>query len=191
MRPIRIGLSGKAGSGKDTVAEYLIQNYDFVNLAFADKLKQVAYDLFGLNAQVRDRALLQALGNRMRQIDPAVWVHYVIKQLPLGLNVVVSDVRFLNEFEALKGLGFYMVRVERPLLARLEREKQLVKAQSNEVDDLELMGHDSETALDGIRDWYRTLHNVDTTQVLHDQVKHMISEIEKKHRKLIQQVRNV
>ncbi len=33
-----IGITGRAGAGKDTVADYLVENYDFVKRGFADPL---------------------------------------------------------------------------------------------------------------------------------------------------------
>lgn len=43
-----IGLSGLKGSGKDTVGAYLVKQYAFQRLSFADKLKQSAAALFGV-----------------------------------------------------------------------------------------------------------------------------------------------
>lgn len=40
-----IGLSGKAGSGKDTVADYLVKNYGYTKVSFAGALKQMALAL--------------------------------------------------------------------------------------------------------------------------------------------------
>lgn len=41
-----IGLCGKAGSGKDTVADILVRDLGFVKIAFADPLKRVCKDIF-------------------------------------------------------------------------------------------------------------------------------------------------
>ncbi len=38
-----LGLTGKAGSGKDTVAEYLVAEYGFKRYAFADAVRDIAY----------------------------------------------------------------------------------------------------------------------------------------------------
>lgn len=46
---ILLGLTGYKGSGKDTVAAYLIKEYGYERRAFADKLKQSAAALFGIN----------------------------------------------------------------------------------------------------------------------------------------------
>ena len=42
-----IGLCGLAGSGKDTVADFLVKDHDFVKVACADPLKRICRDVFG------------------------------------------------------------------------------------------------------------------------------------------------
>lgn len=49
-----IGLNGPKGSGKDTVGHYLVTEYGFTRLSFADKLKQSAAVLFGIKPEVWD-----------------------------------------------------------------------------------------------------------------------------------------
>lgn len=41
-----IGLTGRKSAGKDTVASYLVERYDFKRLAYADALKEAAAALF-------------------------------------------------------------------------------------------------------------------------------------------------
>lgn len=41
-----IGISGLAGSGKDTCADFLVRNKSFVKVALADPLKRIARDVF-------------------------------------------------------------------------------------------------------------------------------------------------
>lgn len=54
-----LGLTGAAGAGKDTVADYLSERYGFVKLAFAGVLRQEVQKAFGLPDQslFHDRAL--------------------------------------------------------------------------------------------------------------------------------------
>ena len=49
-----IGVCGLIGSGKDTVAQYLIDNHNFVKLSFADKLKDAVAVMFNWNRQLLD-----------------------------------------------------------------------------------------------------------------------------------------
>ena len=56
-----ISLSGEAGTGKDTAAEYLINNYGFSRVAFADELKQMCSKAFNLPMELfEDRRLKDA-----------------------------------------------------------------------------------------------------------------------------------
>jgi hypothetical protein len=146
-----IGLSGKAGAGKDTFAFYLQQLFGFTRAAFADPLKAAAAEVFGLSRdqlydpvlksipdqywQRTPRELLQKMGVGMREaIDRDVWVMATLRKLqalPLA-DWVVTDVRFPNEAIAIRHQGGYVVRVERPG-AGLEGEAGQ---------------HESETALD-------------------------------------------
>jgi hypothetical protein len=43
-----LGIRGKAGHGKDTTADYLIENYDIQKYNFADPMKRGAAELFGI-----------------------------------------------------------------------------------------------------------------------------------------------
>lgn len=44
-----IGLLGNNRSGKDTIADYLVKNYNFKKYAFADQIKRVSKEVFGWN----------------------------------------------------------------------------------------------------------------------------------------------
>lgn len=45
-----IGVSGQAGSGKDTVANYLAEQYNFAKVALADPIKRFGYHVFLFNS---------------------------------------------------------------------------------------------------------------------------------------------
>ena len=160
-----IGLTGKAGSGKDTVASHLSAEHGFRRIAFADTLKQMAVELdplipYGTSHHVRLRELLewygdnpdpwdlakgytevrsvlQVLGVAIRQLDPGFWINhsglYTYRTESDLDRVVVTDVRFENEVQAVKNLGGTVWRVVRPGAG----------AGTN-------AGHSSETALDNL-----------------------------------------
>lgn len=137
-----IGLVGRAGAGKDTAAEALAP-LGYHRVAFADALKQVAYDADPLiattptGASLRlseivdaigwDRAkreyedarrFLQRLGVAMRDAQPGIWVHIgMAKAAEIradGRHVVITDVRFEDEAQAIRDAGGLVVRIDRP-----------------------------------------------------------------------------
>lgn len=127
-----IGLSGYAQTGKDTVADYLVKEHGFVRVAFADKLRNVLYDLNPMVGQEplqakidvegwdkakqnpEVRRLLQALGVAARvNIHPDIWVRAALDSIKND-RVVITDVRFLNEAQAVKDYNGEIWRVTRP-----------------------------------------------------------------------------
>lgn len=100
---MRIVLLGKAGAGKDTVADYLVRHYGFRKYAFADSLKAVARQLWPERFEdCKPRKLLQDIGAKMREIDAAVWINCVFRRIAAEQpgRVVISDCRYPNEYYA-------------------------------------------------------------------------------------------
>lgn len=137
-----LGLSGYARSGKDTAANYFVENQGYVKISFADPIREalyelnptveldgkgfkplkVAIDLLGETWEsLKDhkngdvRGLLQRLGTEVgrEMFDQDLWVKQAINRIEDGAKVVVSDVRFENEAEAIKNLGGLVFRIER------------------------------------------------------------------------------
>lgn len=141
-----IGLTGLAGTGKDTSADHLCLEYGFVRAAFADpirsmvlqfleeagidhayvterRLKEVPIPGLGVSA----RALMQTIGTEVgRALHPDIWIRHLV--LRLGLDgepgstpvhdcIVISDVRFGNEAAWLRARGGRLVRLHRDTAA--------------------------------------------------------------------------
>lgn len=170
---IIIGLGGKAGSGKSTVAEFL-GHFGFREMAFAEPLKEAAALLFGFNEEQVNGALkeivdgrlgksprmvLQELGDACRAIWPEVFVSAIRRRLfRVSGRVVISDVRFLNEARCLELLGAKLIRVQRPGAG----------ARSG------LIGHASEEELDAWTGWSATIVNDGTRERLYRQVGYLL-----------------
>lgn len=117
MKKIWIALSGKAGCGKSTIADALNKK-GFIRMSFAHRLKVLCKELFPekmTENKEEYRDVLQKFGMYARNIDPIVWINVVVRILN-RLNypkVVIDDLRFYNEWWALKSRGFKMVRIHR------------------------------------------------------------------------------
>ena len=150
MREAKVILiSGKAGSGKDTVAEKLkeIKERDFgakcVVVHYADYLKLIAKLYFGWDGKKdeKGRELLQWLGTDVaRKENPDIWLNVIHQFVYTFKNhfdyVIIPDTRFPNEITGWEKFGFeyYSVVVIRDFESSLTLEQQQ---------------HMSEVALDG------------------------------------------
>jgi hypothetical protein len=128
MKPIIIGLSGKARAGKDTTADLLLKLiYEKTGIygakrSFAEKVKDIASDLFQWDGskeltgqQDTGRQLLINIGCKMREIRPSVWVDAVVKEIKeSGSDIFcIPDVRFPNELDIIRNNSGIIIRVER------------------------------------------------------------------------------
>jgi ABC-type uncharacterized transport system ATPase subunit len=129
-----IGLVGFIGSGKNTVADYLVSTHDFQSVSFAGHLKDAVAAIFGwpryllegntgesriwreqsdpywsekLNMVVTPRWVLQHLGTDVLRHHFAddLWIWSLEKVLRfVSRNYVVTDVRFPNEIKMIRSL---------------------------------------------------------------------------------------
>ena len=173
---MRIALSGLKRSGKDTIGSYLIQNYSCKRFAFADEVKRLARELFPEEFVQNDKPvnLLQWLGNTMRQRNPDVWINKLSTMIQLTKdpvpNLVVTDVRYPNEVQALKNLGFTIVKVQVPVEVSVERCK------ATEINFTEeLLLHESEQLAQSNEQYYDyVIENTGTLEELYSKVEEMV-----------------
>jgi adenylate kinase len=147
-----IGLLGAKGSGKSTIAEHLERNYGFKRVNFKDSLLEEVRerfpDLLRLMSEEENlsvdemfklkppmvRALLQNYGTEVKRADDQnYWVKRWEKIADhIEDNIVVDDVRFLNEVSVIANREGVLIR------AIVDGEKNADK-------------HSSETALDNFK----------------------------------------
>lgn len=180
MNKVIIGLGYKMGVGKDTVADNLAFMAGFVKYRFADALKAAACCIFGWRReQLEDlnfkmavdpywgktpRELLQLLGTECGRgiIDPLIWIKALKRRIDLSESprIVISDMRFNNELEAVKSWGGHVVKVLRHDYV----PEGLSEAQRT---------HPSETELDGYDSWDYILRNDTGLTALSDRTAEM------------------
>jgi hypothetical protein len=131
---MRIAFTGLAGCGKSLAAGYLVGNYGFTRLSFAAKLKEYVQNILNrpINKKI-DRAVLQEFGVLMRKYNPTVWITLLdmaLAKLPSCTNIVIDDLRFLNEHVFLVSKGFYIVKIS----GRERKMSEKLKAHASEQD---------------------------------------------------------
>lgn len=152
-----IVVCGKAGSGKDTVGEWLVREHGYMPVALAYELKRVARELWpDLDWSQKQRNVLQQLGSNIRDIDPQTWIKLAwrhVEDLNNGADVtqtrlpcVITDCRYLNELEFFHLKNCLILRVEASYVTRVTR----LRARDGYVDEAALQ-HISETQLDRVQ----------------------------------------
>ena len=123
---IKVAICGGLRSGKDTVGEMIRNGIDAEQFAFSEGIWRMIEIFFPedfANRHIhKPRTLLQVLGQKLREIEPDIWVDYTLNQInKISDNVVVTDMRQPNEYQALKDAGFIIIRVNAHILTRIER----------------------------------------------------------------------
>ena len=138
-----IGICGFIGSGKDTIADYLVNLHHFRRESFASTLKDAVAQVFGWDRTMLEGRTKQAREWREQQdnwwtnrlgivITPRwvlqnwgtevcrngfhddIWIASLENKLRNSTDhVVISDCRFPNEIQAIKNAGGIVVRVVR------------------------------------------------------------------------------
>lgn len=129
-----IGLAGAAGAGKGSVAAFLVAR-GFGEIAFADPIYAAISAMTGIGEErLKDRdfkerpiagigksprELLQLFGTEFGRnlVSESIWIDLAMQKADryasVGVSVVITDVRFDNEAEAVRGAGGRVWRVVR------------------------------------------------------------------------------
>ena len=135
-----IGLTGKKGSGKSTVATLLNKGYGYEVMGFGDPIKKMLAAMGVPTEYLFDpgkkeevvpglgksaRFMMQTLGTSWARdiIDENVWVksmdqrlgHLQIEQEVDEPDCVIDDVRFQNEADYIHSVGGKIILIARPL----------------------------------------------------------------------------
>lgn len=142
--PRLIGFCSPAmGSGKTTAARHLVDAHGFTRMAFATPLKAMTVAMLQATGMPDDEVTARVFGDRKEEpipavygmtsrqlqqligtefgrdmINPDIWVDLTMAAvraaLDQGKSVVIDDLRFKNEYEAIMAAGGECVRIVRP-----------------------------------------------------------------------------
>lgn len=185
MNTIIVGVMGKFGSGKDTVAERLVARHGFTRLAFADELRKEVAEEYGVPiALLTDRSIKEVpcelLGGRsprdvMREhgawrrdvFGEDYWINKVAAIVHAGDKgsdrFVISDVRLPNEYDWIASEAGLLVRVVRPAQPLMASHSDFTETALDDFSaDVELVNRENEleqlfAELDGVaQNWMRS-----------------------------------
>ena len=125
-----VGLTGKARSGKDTVAMRLATHYGYHHYWFSRPMKEACRNIFGwgdehLYGDLKDvvdttygvspRYVLQTIGTDWGRdmINRDLWLIRAQQEMDANPLIVVSDVRFDNEASLIRSNGGSVIRLGR------------------------------------------------------------------------------
>lgn len=138
-----IGVCGFIGSGKDTIADYLVNYHGFRRESFANSLKDAVSQVFGwdrtmlegrtkqsrewreqrdewwsnrLEREITPRLMLQLWGTEVcrKAFHDDIWIASLENKLRNSTDdIVISDCRFPNEIKSIKEAGGIIVWVKR------------------------------------------------------------------------------
>lgn len=185
MQDIKIALCGAMRAGKDTVGEYLVQNYDFRRYAFGDGIRDLCREYFPdkIQADKKPRSLLQGVGQDLRKYDWDVWVKRLFSEVEKDrksfkffgkepdFNMVITDLRQPNELEALKREDFYIVRVN---VSGSEQLRRI--AEAGDYFNVADLIHDTESHFNKFEVDYEITNNRDKAY-LYEQIELMLHDI--------------
>jgi len=136
---MKLVFTGLAGSGKDFLADYLIKNYQYKRIAFADTLKTTVADIFPfikefyspeekelpLNIEISGKIITKTprdvwleTSSFLRQYDELYFHNKTLENIKKSLdnkdNIIITDLRMMQEFEDLRELGFTIIHINNP-----------------------------------------------------------------------------
>ena len=124
-----IGICGHKGSGKDYLANILKEYTGFKVVHFADPIKDILCEIFNISLDELNnlknsektkilgtnmRSILQTFGTNIMQkfCGKRIWVDLVLKED----NLIIADVRFQHEVDAILGKGGFIIKLDSPCL---------------------------------------------------------------------------
>jgi len=175
------GISGRMGSGKDTIGAWLVEmGLSSATLAFADGVYLVVEEVFGCprtDRSNRARLFRQCVGSHMREISfevdghRDVWINMVARRVhrePVK-GFAITDVRHVNEAE-------WILKKENGMLIFLHapsdlRRRRIERRDGIQIDDKmweKWSSHETEQNLDAIHELFADLPSFVYFEMTHD-----------------------
>ena len=162
---MKLAFGYKMRSGKDTCVNYLLDKYGGKKITFAKYLYNALHsvqNIFKLPIE-KDREFLQIVGDWGRNKDENIFVNLALSECDdndPNTNYFCNDLRFLNEFKALKSNGWTCIKIVREITT-------------------EKSSHISEIDLESLKDdeWNYIIDNNGTLEELYTKIDTIVDKI--------------
>lgn len=157
--PRIIAICGAKRVGKDLLANYVSNKYGYKKIAFAEPLKQCVKGLFNFTSEqlgdgdikdivderwgISPRKVMQFFGTEVLQhkiqellpdVERKFLAYSLVSKLRNDVPYVISDMRFLHEYEEVKKIGAFVIRVDRDIvMPDLNHDAPLEAIHSSEI----------------------------------------------------------
>lgn len=131
--PKILGLTGTAGSGKDTIASWLNQSYGYFHVSTGDMVREVAQAKFGKT----ERQVLHKVANKLRQergsgvLVELALEHYQSQKKQYSNGIVISGIRSIGEARAVHKNNGWLLFVDAPTDLRYKRIHSRARGEEN------------------------------------------------------------
>jgi dephospho-CoA kinase len=144
-----------AGAGKDTIANYLVEEHGFKKYALADGIYEIAEKYYGM--QIKDRNLLHHIGEKLREYEPMLWIQYTLKRIEEDGHdrVIITDTRKLLEMAYLQETGWDNVMVYCDPKIAIKR----IEERDGHVDEDLVVNSSLENQLRPLKDHMKVIEN--------------------------------
>ena len=121
---IIFGLTGTAGSGKDTIADILCEMFGMQNLSTSDLVRAVTRYIYRQPqdfSPIRDQ--LFEVANVMRSLNPATTVELCLlqaKELKVEISLI-TGLRTMGEADAIRSAGGRIIGIDAEVRTRYDR----------------------------------------------------------------------
>jgi hypothetical protein len=140
---MRIAFVGKRATAKTFCAHYLYKKQGFKRMQLDDGVTRLVRNMYTyrLHKRVKWEKRVE-IYDTLYKLDPNIHIDYLLSKLSITTrDVVVPDVRYINEAEKLVEAGFILIRVNTPATSNLGLGHGLKTAASGTVKLQEYFGH--------------------------------------------------
>lgn len=135
-----IALHGRSGSGKSTVARYLVATYGYQHARTGVACRKLCRELFASES----KTLMNEVTDALRRIDPGVWLRAGLAGLRDDRPLVFDSMRFAEDYRFFHNHAYVLVDVRASIDLRVRRLGERGQPFDPSIDE----GHPAESELD-------------------------------------------